>query len=75
MSPRSFRASSGERYVELPPQRRFHADLDVVVIDKHRDIQFFLHSISLNDIGASAAGVPCYYLLSLASASTGTLVE
>ena len=33
-----------ERHVELAVQRRLHADLDVVVIDEHGDLQFFLHS-------------------------------
>ncbi len=35
-----------ERDVKFPPQRGFQSNLDVVVIDKHRDIQFFLHSYS-----------------------------
>ncbi len=32
-----------ERYIKFPPQSRFHADLNIVVIDKHGDVQFFLH--------------------------------
>jgi len=32
-----------KRYVEFPPKRGFHTDLDVVVIDEYGDVQFFLH--------------------------------
>ena len=32
-----------ERDVEFAPQRGLQSDLDVVVIDKHRDVQFILH--------------------------------
>ena len=29
--------------IKFAPQSRFHADFNVVVIDKHGDVQFFLH--------------------------------
>jgi len=34
-----------QRHIEFAPQRRLESDLDVVVIDKHRDVQFVLHVI------------------------------
>ena len=45
MSPRSFSASSGRETSKSRRSVGLDADLDVVVIDKDRDIQFFLHSI------------------------------
>src|SRR6185436_15962767 len=34
-----------ERHVELATQCRLESDLDVVVIDEHRYVQFVLHSV------------------------------
>ena len=35
-----------ERHVEFAPQCRFDADFNVVVVDKHGDIQSFLHHVA-----------------------------
>ena len=32
-----------KRYIKLAPKRRLHADLNIVVIDKNRYVQFLLH--------------------------------
>src|SRR6185369_8201126 len=47
-----FQSFQRQRYVKLTPQRGFHADLNVVVVDKYRYVQFVLHQkISQWDIG------------------------
>ena len=43
-----------ERDVKFAPQRRLQSNLDVVVIDKHRDIQFILHSYLLHSLTRGA---------------------
>src|SRR5258708_4697481 len=38
-----FQRIQRQRYIELTTQRRFESDLDVVVIDEHRYVEFILH--------------------------------
>ncbi len=47
-----------QRNIKFAPQSRFHADFNIVVIDKHGDVQFFLHLVLL--VHGRSAPVFCF---------------
>ena len=43
--PTLFQRAESEKYVEFTPQRRLHANFDIVVVDEDGDVQSVLHQI------------------------------